>query len=143
MKKLIFLLIMLITGMVYSQTEPIPLALRMDMVTRITLEEKNYIKADEKGERVGQLIVFVQPYDVRQTASGQFYVYYTNSRHTEHRKYLGYAWGVHEYEHSTVFFNKDTTRCWIWTVDRYGQLFKMDLPDYLTDDARTIKDTTP
>lgn len=134
MKNLTILFFILTCFSVNSQT--IPLALRMDLVTRITLEEIDYLASG----KVGTLAITVQNYDIYKVESSvQYYINYTNSRLTKSRKYLGYAWGVHQYEGNTIFFNKDTTKCWIWTVDKYGQIFKMDLPDHLLNDARVIK----
>lgn len=114
-----------------TQTTTIPLALRMDLVTWITLEPKDYLAQG----KVGTLNVVVRNFDVYQTASGQYYVNYTNSRLTQNRKYLGYKHGgTQEYEGNTIFFNEDTTHAWIWTVDRYGQIFKMELPDFFATD---------
>lgn len=124
MKNLLFLSMFLLSGICCSQTE-IPLALRMDLVTWVKLEPKSYL-ADGK---IGTLEIKVRNYDVYQTASGQYNVNYTNSRGTISRKYLGYKFGgIQEYEGNTIFFNADKSKSWIWTVDRYGQLFKMDFP---------------
>lgn len=127
MKRIILLIVFLASGICYGQT--VPLALRMDLVTWVKLEPKSYL-ADGK---IGTLEIKVRNYDVYQTASGQYYIEYTNSRLTKSRKYLGYRiGGVQEYQGNTIFYSKDTTQSWIWTVDRYGQLFKMDFPINIT-----------
>jgi len=137
--KTLICLIFLAIFFASANSQIIPLALRMDLVTRVTLEEKSYLQ-----NGAGTLKVEVFPYTIyKAESSGQYYINFTNLRLAEHRKYLGWAWGVHEYEGNTIFFNKDTTLAWIWTVDRYGQIFKMDLPDHLSNSARTIKDSIP
>lgn len=144
MKKLIVLLLLTISAGLFAQT--VPLALRMDLQTRVTFEEKGYLK-----QGVGTLTIQVNPITVKAyKSSGQFYIDYTNSRGYAAKKSLGFAWllplndsimAYNEYEGNTIFYSKDTTRCWIWTVDRYGQIFKMNLPDYMADWTRVIKDT--
>lgn len=130
------LLFLLVATAGITQTTTIPLALRMDIVTWVKLEPKDYLAEG----KVGTLNVVVRNFDVYQTASGQYYVNYTNSRLTQSRKYLGYKHGgAQEYEGNTVFFNSDTTLAWIWTVDRYGQIFKMQLPTFFATDLK--KDT--
>jgi hypothetical protein len=136
MKAILTILLILSTLLISAQTE-VPLALRMDMVTQLKYTEKGYLQ-----NGVGTLEIKVFPYTVQKVeSSGQLYIEFTNSRLTKSRKYLGWAFGTHEYQGSTVFFNKDTTLAWIWTVDRYGQIFKMDLPDYFARDARILKDS--
>lgn len=133
MKRIILLIVFLASGICYGQT--VPLALRMDLVTQLKYTEKSYLQ-----NGVGTLEIKVFPYTVKKIeSSGQLYIDYNNSRLTTSRKYLGWAFGTHEYQGNTVFFNKDTTKAWIWTVDRYGQIFKMDLPDYFARDARILK----
>lgn len=120
-----------------AQNTTVPLAFRMDLVTWVKLEPKDYLA----GGKVGTLTVKVRNFDVYQTESGQYYVNYINSRGTTSRKYLGYKFGgTQEYEGNTIFFSADTAKCWIWTVDRYGQVFKMDLPDYFAA-TQFLKDT--
>lgn len=103
--------------------------MRMELVTWLNFVPKDYLA----GGKVGTLEIKVRNYDVFQTASGQYYIEYTNSRLTKSRKYLGYKFGgIQEYQGNTIFYSKDTTQSWIWTVDRYGQLFKMDLPINIT-----------
>lgn len=138
MRKFIFTFIFAAICML-ANSQTLPLAVRMDLVTWVKFEPKDYLA----GGKVGTLNVEVRNFDVYRTGSGQYYVNYTNSRLTQSRKYLGYAWGTHEYEGNTIFFSADTTKCWIWTVDRYGQIYKMDLPDFLARDARVIKDSIP
>jgi hypothetical protein len=102
----------------------------MDLITWVKFQPKDYLA----GEKVGTLEIKVRNYDVYQVASsGQYYVNVTNSKGTTSRKYLGYKFGgIQEFEGNTIFYSKDTTQSWIWTVDRYGQLFKMDLPIEIT-----------
>lgn len=130
MKRIILIILLTSTTWpLFSQITTIPLALRMDLVTWVKLEPKDYLA----GGKVGTLEIKVRNYDVFQTASGQYYIEYTNSRLTKSRKYLGYKFGgIQEYQGNTIFYSKDTTQSWIWTVDRYGQLFKMDLPINIT-----------
>jgi hypothetical protein len=131
MKALIVLIAMLISIVSYSQTA----ALRMDLVTWVKFEPKSYLASG----RVGTLEIKVRNYDVYQVLpSGEYYVKITNSRGSIYKMSLGYSFGTHEYQGNTVFFNSKTypTKAWIWTVDRYGQLFRMDLPDSFARDAR-------
>jgi len=137
MKTVILFIVFLLSGTCYAQT-PVPLALRMDLITWVKFQPKDYLA----GGKVGTLEIKVRNYDVYQTASGQYYIEFTNSRLTTSRKYLGYKHGgIQEYEGNTIFLSKDTVQAWIWTVDRYGQIYKMDLPDWLLKDARILKDT--
>ena len=105
--------------------------------TFIKFEPKTYLA----GGAVGTLAITVKDYNVYQVpASGQYYVNVTNSAGTTSRKYLGYKFGgVQEYVGNTMFFSADTAKCWIWTVDRYGQLYKLDLPGWLASPPRKIK----
>ena len=137
MRKLILLLLVACYSLLAAQSQTIPLALRMELVTWVKLEPKSYLA----GGKVGTLNIEVRNYDVYQVpTSKQYYVNVTNSSGTTSRKYLGYKHGgIQEYEGNTIFFSADTTKAWIWTVDRYGQIFKMDLPDYFAQDARVIK----
>jgi hypothetical protein len=134
MKTLIVLIAMLISFVSYSQTA----ALRMDLITWVTVEPKSYLASG----RVGTLEIKVRPYDVyRVLPSGEYYVKITNSKGVTSKMLLGYAWETHEYQGNTVFFNSKTypTKAWIFTVDRYGQPFRMDLPDSFARDARIKK----
>jgi hypothetical protein len=135
MKKSILILFCLFS--IFAQAQTIPLAMKMDLVTWVKLEPKDYLT----GGKVGALNIEVRNYDVYKTSSGQFYVNYVDSKLVAKKKYLGNAFGTHEYEGNTVFFSADTSKAWIWTVDRYGQIFKMDLPDFFARDARIIKDS--
>jgi len=129
MKKLLAITLLLISATCFAQTTTtLPLALRMDLVTWIKLDSMDYLA----GGKVGILEIKVRNYDVYQVGtSGQYYVNVTNSMGVTSRKYLGYkiTGGIQEYQKNSIFYNADTTKCWIWTVDRYGQLYKMDLPD--------------
>jgi hypothetical protein len=44
----------------------------------------------------------------------------------------------YKYEGNSVFFSADTTKAWLWTIDRYGQIFKMDLPDWMADETKKL-----
>jgi hypothetical protein len=137
MKKIVFVFIFAAIG-IFANAQTVPLALRMDLVTWVKLEPKSYLA----GGKIGTLNVEVRNYDVYQTGSGQYYINFTNSRLTTSRKYLGYKIeGTQEYQGNTIFFSVDTTKSWIWTVDRYGQIFKMDLPDFFATDLK--KDSIP
>ena len=129
MKKLLLILFIAFQLNVFAQK--LPLGVRMDMTTWLTFTPKNYIKADSvKGARIGSIDIVVKSYDVYQTKSGQYYIYYKNARLTEHRKYLGYKSPYLEYEGNTVFTNSDSTKVWFWSLDRYGTpTMKMNLPD--------------
>jgi hypothetical protein len=116
-------------------TTGIPLAVRMDLVTWLSYVPKDYLA----GSKVGTLEIKVRNYDVYQTGSGQFYIEFTNSKLTTSRKYLGYTYGLNmKYEGNTIFLSKDTTEAWIWTVDRYGQIYKMDMPDWFATDSKLL-----
>jgi hypothetical protein len=142
MKKTI-LTILLASGiwsLMAQTTTTLPLALRMDLQTWIRLEPSDYLACG----KVGILDITVRSFDVYKTSSGQCYVNYTNSRGTVSRKYLGYKLdGVQEFEGNTVFFSSDTAKAWIWTVDRYGQIYKMDMPDWVaTNTKNSLNDLT-
>jgi hypothetical protein len=135
MKTLI--LFSLLFAAIAASSQTVPLAMRFDTKTWIRLEEKSYLA----GGKVGTLTIKIRGYDVYRTASGQFYIEYQDPKLVYRRKYLGYAFGTHEYEGSTVFFNADTTKAWMWMPDRYSApTMKMDLPDYFAEWARAKKD---
>jgi len=130
---LITILLISATCLLSAQT-PAPV-FNINFSTSIKFEPKTYLA----GGKVGTLNIEVRNYDVYQVAtSGQYYVNVTNSSGTVSRKYLGYkpAGGTQEYLNNTIFYNTDITKCWIWTVDRYGQLYKMDLPDWMALDFK-------
>ena len=134
MKSIILLILIFISTLTYTQT--IPLAMRFDSIPETTLK-----LTDRDSLKVGKLTVKIRDYDVFQTESGQFFIEYQDPRLVYRRKYLGYMFGIHEYEDNTIFFNADTTKAWIWMPDRYGTpTMKMPLPDYFADWARIKKD---
>jgi hypothetical protein len=134
MKKLI--LFFFLASVFFANSQTLPLALRMDLITSVKLEKCQC--GDTSA--VGNLSVTVKNYEVYRTPSGQLYVEYINSRFVKSRKYLGYTHGYwYQYENNTVFFNADTTKAWLWTTDRYGQIFKMDLPDFFAKDLNIQK----
>jgi hypothetical protein len=138
MKKLILFFFLASALFVNSQT--VPLAIRMDLITCVTLEKSECCDTIA----VGYLSVTVKNYEVYKAPSGQLYVEYINSRFVKSRKYLGYTHGYfYQYEGNTVFLNADTTKAWLWTTDRYGQIFKMDLPDWFAKDLNNQKDSIP
>jgi hypothetical protein len=142
MKTLIVLLGLLISISAYGQKiMTVPLAIKMDLITWVKFDTINYlVQPTVGGKRVGILSVKVRNYDVYQVPpKGEFYVNIANSNGFTFKMSLGYAFGTHEYKDNTVFFNVNTTKAWIWTVDRYGQLYKMDLPDSFARDARVKK----
>lgn len=137
-KFLLFALCTLLFAISASSQTTAPLAFRMDLITCLQLQPKTC----DSGDADAILTVIVKDYNVYKTSSGQYYVNYTNSTGTISRKYLGYKFGgTQEYEGNTIFFSADTVKCWIWTVDRYGQIYKMDLPDYFATDRVSLKDT--
>jgi hypothetical protein len=140
-KTILTILLIATTWSLFAQTI-IHLAVRMDLVTTVTfIPVSCSVSPAPLTERVGTLKVQVNDFDVFQTASGQYYIEYINSRFLKSRKYLGYKFGgTQEYENNTIFFNAERTKCWIWTVDRYGQIYKMDLPDFLATPI-VLKDT--
>lgn len=132
------LIIILLASTIWSlsaqtTTTALPLALRMDLVTWVNFVEKDYLA----GGKVGTLEITVKHYDVYQTASGQYYIEYINSKLTKSRKYLGWTHGINgKYEGNSIFYNADITKAWMWTIDRYGQIYKMELPDWFATDAK-------
>ena len=114
----------------------------MDLVTTLTFKPVSCsVSPAPLTEKVGTLVVQVNDFDIFQTSGGQYYIEYMNSRFLKSRKYLGYKFGgIQEYENNTIFFNAERKKCWIWTVDRYGQRYKMDLPDFLAA-PNVLKDT--
>lgn len=135
MKTLILVYLMFLGGLIFGQT--VPLAIRFDSIPVVHFEA---LDNDGSGGPVGLLTIEIRKYEVFRTSGQQFYIMYQDPRLAYRRKYLGYAFGTHDYEGNTIFFNADTTKCWIWTPDRYGTpTYKMDLPDYMSDWARLKK----
>lgn len=129
MKNILLAALLLIAATAHTQT--IPLVFRMDLKTEVRLAAT---------DSTVQLSITVFPYTVhRVEASGQLYINYVDARLKDRRKYLGWSDGTQSYEGNTIFFNRDTTKCWIWTVDRYGQLYKMELFDWFADDYKNRK----
>ena len=134
--KNLLLITLLFLGFI-AQTQTLPLALRMDLTTKIFFEPKTYLA----GGKVGTLDISVRNFDVYQTATGQYYINYKDACLVWRKKYLGIAFGEHIYEGNTVFFSTDTTKAWIWQLDRYGTpTLKMQLPDWFAGDVRAIKE---
>jgi hypothetical protein len=107
----------------------------MDLVTWVDFQEKDYLA----GGKVGTLEIKVRNYDVFMTSSGQYYIEFINSSLVKSRKYLGYTFGMdHSYEGNRVFYSKDTASAWIWTVDRYGQIYKMDVQPFYAETCKAL-----
>ena len=117
---------------VLSQT--VPLSIKMDLPTKVSYTPKGFL-----GDAQGLLELKMQPYIVfKYKTSEQLYIKYIDARGVERQKQLGYYVPRTDYEGNTVFFNKDTTKAWYWTLTTYGVPYKMDLPDHFADMARTI-----
>jgi hypothetical protein len=88
MKTLIFIILLMSTKWsVFAQTTPQPLAVRMDLTTRLYFVPKDSL-ADGK---VGTLEIKIKSFDVYKTSSGQYYVETVNEKLVKGRKYLGYT----------------------------------------------------
>jgi len=136
MKTLIFIILLMSTKWsVFAQTTPQPLAVRMDLTTRLYFVPKDSL-ADGK---IGTLEIKVKSLDVYKTSSGQYYVETTNEKLVKSRKYLGYTFSKpYFYENNSVFLSADTAKCWIWTTDKYGQILKMDLPNHFATYMKSV-----
>lgn len=132
----LLIIVFLMSGICSAQTPtPTQTVFTTNFSTWVKLDTMDYLA----GGKVGLLKIEVRNYDVyRIASSGQYYVNVTNSTGVISRKYLGFkpAGGVQEYLGNTIFYNTTITKCWIWTVDRYGQLYKMDLPDWMALDFK-------
>ncbi len=126
MKTLISIIIFLLSGICFSQTKVDPPAVKMDLITWVQFHPLDSIVENQ----VGTLYIKVKNYNVFKPAtSNQYYINVATSNGIISKKYLGYKLkGVHRFEGNDIFFSKDTTQAWIWTVDRYGQIYKMNLP---------------
>jgi hypothetical protein len=134
MKKLILIIVFLTSGIWSLSAQNLPLALQMDLKTIVKFEQK-----DTVGGKAGSLCLEVKGYDVKKTATGQYYIEYINSKQVKTRKYLGYTNSLdYRYEGNSVFFSADTTKAWMFTIDRYGQIFKMDLPDWFATETKIL-----
>jgi hypothetical protein len=136
MKTLIFIiLLMSAKWSVFAQTTQQPLAVRMDLTTRLYFVPKDSL-TDGK---VGTMEIKVKSFDVYKTSSGQYYVETTNEKLVKSRKYLGYTFGKpYFYENNSVFLSADTAKAWIWTTDKYGQIFKMELPNHFAGYMKSV-----
>ena len=136
MKTLIFIiLLMSAKWSVFAQTTQQPLAVRMDLTTRLYFVPKDSL-TDGK---VGKMEIKVKSFDVYKTSSGQYYVETTNEKLVKSRKYLGYTFGKpYFYENNSVFLSADTAKAWIWTTDKYGQIFKMELPNHFAGYMKSV-----
>jgi len=136
MKTLIFIILLMSTKCsVFAQTPPLPLAVRMDLTTRLYFVPKDSL-ADGK---VGTLEIKVKSLDVYKTSSGQYYVETVNEKLVKSRKYLGYTFDKpYFYENNSVFLSSDTAKAWIWTTDKYGQIFKMELPNHFAGYMKSV-----
>lgn len=143
MKKTILTILLIATTWPLFAQATIPLAVRMDLATTLSFTPVSCaVSQAPLTERIGTLQVQVNDFDVYQTSGGQYYIEYMNSRFMKSRKYLGYKFGgIQEYENNTIFFSANKTKAWIWTVDRYGQIYKMVLPDYFATTQQFLKDT--
>jgi hypothetical protein len=121
---------------VFAQSEKtLPLAVRMDLTTRLYFVPKDSL-ADGK---VGTLEIKVKSFDVYKTSSGQYYVETVNEKLVKSRKYLGYTFEKpYFYENNSVFLSSDTAKAWIWTTDKYGQIFKMELPNHFAGYMKSV-----
>jgi len=124
----------LMSGICFSQTKTEPPAVKMDLVTWVQFHPLDSIVENQ----VGTLYIKVKNYNVFKPAtSNQYYINVTNSNGITSKKYLGYKHnGEQRFEGNDIFFSKDTTQAWIWTVDRYGQIYKMDLPGFFAEYER-------
>ena len=137
MKTLIFIILLMSTKWsAFAQTETQqPLAVRMDLTTRLYFVPKDSLA----GGKVGTLEIKVKSLDVYKTSSGQYYVETVNEKLVKSRKYLGYTFGKpYFYENNSVFLSSDTAKAWIWTTDKYGQIFKMELPNHFAGYMKSV-----
>lgn len=130
------ILLMSATWSLFAQKEkPLPLAVRMDLTTRVYITPADTVVSDT----VGKLEIRVASLDVYKTGSGQYYVETVNEKLVKSRKYLGYTFGKpYYYENNSVFLSADTAKAWIWTTDKYGQIFKMELPDHFATYMKSV-----
>ena len=112
----------------------IPLSISMNLPTKVNYKPQSFLD-----DTRGILEVIIRPYIVfKYKTSEQLYIKYIDSRGVERQKQLGYYIPRTTYEGNTVFFNKDITKAWYWTLTTYGVPYKMELPDYFTNMTKGI-----
>jgi len=137
MRTLILIILLTATKWsLFAQSEkPLPLAVRMDLSTRLYITPADTVVVG----KVGKLEIRVNSLDVYKTSSGQYYVETVNEKLVKSRKYLGYTFEKpYFYENNSVFLSSDTAKAWIWTTDKYGQIFKMELPNHFAGYMKSV-----
>jgi len=133
---ILIILLTATTWSLFAQSEkPLPLAVRMDLTTRLYFVPKDSLAYG----KVGTLEIKIKSFDVYKTSSGQYYIETTNEKLIKSRKYLGYTFDKpYFYENNSVFLSADTAKAWIWTTDKYGQIFKMELPNHFAGYMKSV-----
>lgn len=167
MKKILVILMLAVCYLgVYSQK--VPLGMRLEtQKTWVKFVPKTYLHGDSVGTLIVTVRNYTVRQigrvegDSLDFSAGQLYVDYVDARGTERRRYLGYYHGYDEWEPvaytedgdinpgfneqtsnlrlaNTIFYNKDTTKCHYFQLDRWSIPYKMDLLPWMADDKREV-----